>query len=223
MHDDMCVNLRAIQQFMYCPRRFALIELNEDWQDNAFVINGDLLHEHVHDGTHSFSDKKKVVRSSVTVFNDMEEYNLFGVTDCMEFIKSDDGVEISGLDGKYKVCIVEYKPKAPKGYEYNEPDAIQVFGQKLCVDFVFGCNSEAYLYYADIKKRVKLPFDTEFQKYDTLIKNILSEIRKTLKSKKIPNRIKGQKCSGCSFSDVCFPKVREYNVRSIIKALGEED
>lgn len=201
---------------MYCPRRFALLTLNLDWSENAFVVKANLLHENVHDGSHSFSDKQKAVRSAVTIYNDLPEYDLFGVTDCVEFIKDENGTEIPGLQGKYRVVLVEYKPKAPKDEKFHAADAIQVFAQKLCADHVWGCDSEAYLYYSDIRKRVRLPFDTEFEKYDNIIKKLLSEMREILEKGDYPKREKGQKCSGCSIKDRCFPKDTSYNVRDIV-------
>ena len=50
---------------MYCPRRFALLENNSDWAENAFVVKADIMHENVHSGAHSFSDSKKQVFSSL--------------------------------------------------------------------------------------------------------------------------------------------------------------
>lgn len=79
MTDDT-INIRSIQHYMYCPRRFALLETNRDWEENAFVVKADLLHSHVHNGSHSFSSRTKIVRSSVSVFNDLEPYDLYGVT-----------------------------------------------------------------------------------------------------------------------------------------------
>lgn len=64
------MNIRMIQHYMYCPRRYALLEINRDWLENAFVVKADIMHEHVHDGSHNFSDSKKVVRSAVDVYND---------------------------------------------------------------------------------------------------------------------------------------------------------
>ena len=84
MSDVIAINLRSIQHYMYCPRRYALLELNRDWNENAFVVQANLLHEHVHDGSHSFSDSRKVVRSDVTVYRDYPEYDLNGVLDCAE-------------------------------------------------------------------------------------------------------------------------------------------
>lgn len=217
------INIRSIQHYMYCPRRYALLELNDDWAENAFIVKANIIHENVHDGSHRFSDSKKIVRSEISVYNDLPEYNIFGVTDCIEFIKSSEGSEISGLDGKYKVRIVEYKPKAPKSMDYNETDAIQVFAQKICADYIWNCNSEAFIYYSDIRKRVQLPFDSEYKKYDEMLKNLLTQMREILKKEEIPSRKKGQKCSGCSMTDICFPKEKKYCVRDIIMSQKEED
>lgn len=219
---EYTVNIRNIQHYLYCPRRYSLLEVNRDWAENYYVIGANILHEHVHDGSHAFSDSKKIVRSDIEVYNDDPEYNLFGVTDCIEFIRDKNGVEIPGLDGHFKVCIIEYKPKSPKGDLFNEPDAIQVFAQKICADYIWHTNSEAYIYYADIRRRVKLPFDNEYEKYDVLLRKLLAEIREIMSSNIILPKKRGQKCSGCSISDLCMPKVKEYCVKDIILSFTEE-
>lgn len=220
---DLSVNIRTIQHFMYCKRRWGLLEINNDWAENAFVIKANILHENVHDGSHSFSDKNKVVRSSVTVYNDDEEYNLYGITDCVEFIKDKNGVKISGLEGLYSPRIIEYKPKAPSEGEFNEADAIQVFAQKICADYVWKCSCDCYIYYSDKRKRVMLPFDSSFEKYDRLLKDLLSEMRVYLSKNEIPKRVKGQKCSGCSLKDCCFSQNANYVVKKEIGKIRKED
>lgn len=214
--NDTSVNIRDIQHFLYCPRRYALLKINDDWAENYFVVKANLIHQHVHDGSHSFSDGRKIVRSDVSVYNDLPEYDIFGITDCIEFVRDKSGTDIIGMDGKFRVNIIEYKPKAPKGCEFNETDAIQVFAQKICADNIWNCSSDAYIYYSDIRKRIRLPFDTEYEKYDDMLKKLLSEIRQTLDKREIPPRKKGQKCSGCSMADICFPKDKKYCVRDII-------
>lgn len=221
--NDLTVNIRSIQHYMYCPRRYALLEINKDWNENAFVIKADIMHEHVHDGSHEFSDSRKVVRSAVSIYNDMPEYDLYGIADCIEFVRSSSGTDIGDLKGKYDVRIVEYKPKVPKGEPFHEADAIQVFAQKICADYVWKCNSEAYLYYSDIRKRVRLPFDEQFDKYDKLLKQMLTEMRETLNRHEIPPRKKGQRCSGCSVSDLCFPKDKKYCIKDIVMSMKGAD
>ena len=48
--DKRSVNIRAIQHFLYCPRRFGLLEINGDWAENASVVRANIIHEHVHSG-----------------------------------------------------------------------------------------------------------------------------------------------------------------------------
>lgn len=221
--NDNTVNIRNIQHYLYCPRRYALLEINNDWAENYFVVKANILHQHVHDGSHSFSDSKKIVRSDISVYNDLPEYDLFGIADCIEFIRDKNGTEIYGADGKFKVRIIEYKPKAPKDIPFNVTDAIQVFAQKICADFIWKCDSEAYIYYSDIRKRVRLPFGEEFEKYDILLKGLLTEMRTVLKTSVVPERKKGQKCSGCSLADACFPKVKKYCVKDIVMSQKGSD
>lgn len=218
--NDRTLNIRNIQHYMYCPRRYALLEINKDWSENAFIVKADIMHEHVHDGSHSFSDSKRIVKSAVAVYNDLPEYDLYGITDCVEFVRSSQGVTVSGLEGTYKVRLVEYKPKSPKGEAFHETDAIQVFAQKVCADYVWNCDSEAYIYYSDIKKRVRLPFDEDYYKYDKLLKKLLDEMREVIDKHEIPHRSKGQKCSGCSVADLCFPKDKKYCVRKEINLMS---
>lgn len=221
MTGERTITLRSIQHYMYCPRRFALLELNCDWAENAAVVKADLLHEHVHDGSHRFTTGERIVRSDLTVYHDAPEYDLYGKPDCVEFIPHREGVGIPLLEGRFQVRIVEYKPCAPKDALFHETDAIHVFAQKICADFVWGCKSEAYLYYADIRKRVRLPFDTEFAKYDALLKTLLCEMRALYDAKRIPPRRKKQYCSGCSIAELCFHKPVTSSVRKQIEEMRE--
>ena len=223
MIDEQTINIRAIQHYMYCPRRFALLEINNDWAENAFVVKANLLHERVHSGEHDFKSKEKTAKSSIAVYND--DYNIFGITDCIEFIPNKKGIFIDGMEGAFKVRIVEYKPKAPKDQKYHESDSIQLFAQKLCADYIWKTDSEAFIYYADIKRRVKIPFDDKeiSDYYDNMIKDFLNEMRNILVTNSIPPRRKSQKCSGCSLHDYCFSKVKTYSVKEKIKALAKTE
>lgn len=224
--NEQTVNIRMIQHYLYCPRRFALLELNRDWAENAYVVQADLMHSHVHEGEHRSGGRtgEKIVRSAVSLYCDDAAHDLYGVADCVEFLRDDEnGVEIPNLRGKYRVQLVEYKPKPPKIEPYHEADAIQVFAQKICADAVWGCHSDAYLYYTETRKRVRLPFDTEYAAYDAKLRTLLAEMRSILDAQEIPQRARGQKCAGCSIADLCFPKNTGYHVREEILRAGEAD
>lgn len=219
----MTINIRSIQHYMYCPRRFGLLEINNDWAENAYVVKANIMHENVHSSEHSYKTKLKHVLSSVAVYNDLPELDLYGIIDCIEFIKDPHGTFIDTLKGNYNVKIIEYKPQKPKNMEYNETDAIQVYAQKLCADYVWNCNSECYIYYSNVKQRVKLNFSNiDISYYNSLVK-MLSDMRNILTQGIIPLKKKGQKCSGCSLKDICMPKCIHYNIKEQINSLIEKE
>ncbi|MCI7766795.1 MAG: CRISPR-associated protein Cas4 [Oscillospiraceae bacterium] len=213
------INIRAIQHFLYCPRRFGLLEINGDWAENAAVVKGNLIHERVHSGDKG-SCRNGYSATAVSLFND--ELDIYGVSDCIEFSPDKNGGYI-GKDGeKYSVTFVEYKPTRPKDGEISLPDAVQVFAQKLCGDKMFGCSCMGAVYYSDVRKRVTLPFDSEYDRYYELVSGLVSQMRDILDSGEIPLRKKGQKCSGCSLENVCIPKCESYSVRENIRRILAE-
>ena len=175
------ITIRSIQHYLYCPHRWGLIEINDCWAENIFVTKANFLHERVHDPDKSYSLRGKKVFTSVPIYNDLEQYNLYGVADCIEASKSGTGVLLPGYEDRYKLCIVEYKPSKPKNKEYNHDDLMQVFAQKICVDYLFNCDCDAVLYYADVKKRIPLPLRENFTEYDCELKELLLQIRRYIR------------------------------------------
>ena len=86
---------------------------------------------------------------------------------------------------------------------------MQVFAQKLCVDYVFGGDCRAVLYYSDVKKRVELPVKDRYVECNQKVKVLLSEMRKYLEEGRIPAILKGQRCNGCSMKDLCMPSIKK--------------
>lgn len=210
------ITIRSIQHYLYCPHRWGLLEIDNAWAENYYVTKANLMHERVHDNTKSYTSRGKTVFTSVSVFNEKPEYCLYGITDCIEVTLNGDGTI-------YKPCIVEYKPTKPKSSDYSYDDLMQVFAQKICVDYVFGVNCEAAIYYGDTKRRVRLPLYENFIELDQNLKKIISEIRYNIIGGIIPPIKKGQKCSGCSMKDICIPSLKvPKNIRNDILAVLED-
>ena len=180
------ITIRSIQHYMYCPHRWGLLEIDKAWAENVFVTKANLMHERVHDPDRNYTARGRNVYTSVPVYNDLEEYNLYGVTDCLECKESKDGVDAFHDGKKYKLCIVEYKPTKPKQQTHRRDDLMQVFAQKLCVDYVFHCDCETVLYYADVKRRIPVDFTDTYQEFDDELRKLLSEMRTNLKEGIIP-------------------------------------
>ncbi len=201
------ITIRSIQNFLYCPHQWGLMKINRAWAENVFVTRGILLHNRVHDADQNYSFQGKQVFTAVPVYNDREEYNLYGVVDCLELREDANGVPVKGRDKRYHLCIVEYKPTKPKTADYREEDLMQVFAQKICVDYVFGGDCSGVLYYANVRKRISLPLRDFFDEYDQKLKDVLATMREYLVRGQIPAVRRGQKCSGCSMQDMCMPSV----------------
>lgn len=203
------ISIRAIQHFLYCPHRWSLLELEGAWVDNAFTAKAATVHKRVHEISEHRHSKGLCVYSSVRVYNDLPEYGLYGVIDILEADRRNTASEL---------CIVEYKPTRSRTGDFNEDDAAQVFAQKICADSVFGCSCRAEIYYADVKRRVKLPFDTEFDSYNRKLISVLSEMRKAIDNGTVPPITDTTKCSGCSLADVCLPSPKlPADIRELIR------
>lgn len=204
------ISIRSIQHFLYCPHRWGLIEIDRAWEENFFVTKANQVHNRVHDSKQRYTSKNRKIYTSVPVYNDLAEYNLYGVTDCIEIIGDD-------------YCIVEYKPTKPKERTHNLDDLMQVFAQKICVDFVFSCDCTAEIYYADVKRRFPLPLKENYWEYDKLLKETLNRMREYLIKGEIPEIQKNQKCSGCSMKDLCMPQLKKVpKVRNQIEMINKK-
>lgn len=222
--NDIAITIRSIQHYLYCPHRWGLIEIGGCWAENYYVTKANLLHQRVHDPERQYVKKNRKVFTGVKVYNDLPEYNIYGVTDCIEAVEESDGITIRGENGKFGLTIVEYKPTQPVKSDYNEDDLMQVFAQKLCVDHIFGGNAKGELYYADVKKRIKLPLQENFHEYDNILKELLGGMRKCLTKGIIPKVNNRQKCQGCSFKDLCMPKLKLHKgIRAAIMEDANEE
>jgi CRISPR associated protein Cas1/Domain of unknown function DUF83 len=57
---DDYVMLSALQHFVYCPRQFALIHLEQVWEENIFTLRGLRVHERVDEPTHELIEGVRV-------------------------------------------------------------------------------------------------------------------------------------------------------------------
>ncbi len=197
-YDDL-IDIRQIQQYIYCPHRFGLIEFDCSFVENVFVAKGNLIHERVNSGEHNMS-RNVIHENTIRVYNDT--WGLYGVLDCLEFRKNKNGTYIEKYNDNFNLTIVEYKVTAPKDGKIRYDDKMQVLAQKICIDEIFQTNCETYFYYANTKKREKITFCKD--DYDFL-KDTLSQISKLKNSAKIPAVRENQNCSGCSMKDICLP------------------
>lgn len=166
----------------------------------------------MHDPKRQYSSKNKKVYSALAVYNDDEPYGLYGVVDSLE------------ISSANEIAVVEYKPTQPKNVDFRYDDAMQIFAQKICIDKIFACDCQGYIYYADSKKRIKLPLQEYYERFNSHLLAILKEMRTYKEKGQIPPLQKSQKCNGCSLKDICMPRLKKFkSVEAAIKELMAEE
>ena len=99
--------LSRLQHYLFCPRQFALIELECAWEENIFTAEGQVMHEKVNSGGH---DTRGNIRTVRTLRLGHEALGLEGVADVVEYHTGEDGQQtpfpIEYKRGKPSFCIL---------------------------------------------------------------------------------------------------------------------
>lgn len=202
MTDQEQIKIRDIQHFLYCPRRWGLHCIEGLWEDNYKTIMGNQVHSLVDDPFFNESRRNTFVSRSMPVFSD--ELGIAGVADLVELISDVNGVIVHGHTGKFRLNVVEYKNGKPlKNEQVNYPDLMQLTAQVFCLKELFGEVVSAQMFYSATQHRTKV--DITEQHIDSL-KNVIKSMRAFLQGNVVPSKPLQQKCSNCSFENICLPK-----------------
>lgn len=139
------IQIRALQHYLYCPHRWGLLYIEDAWQENAFTVKADLVHKRVDEGGVLKSGGGVRAYGDVAVYD--EELGIQGKVDCLEV--SEEGERVNA-------DIVEYKPTMPKRGMPADAERLQIYAQYLCVKKLFSGTVRAFVYYADVHRRVRV-------------------------------------------------------------------
>ena len=199
-NEEEYLAISGIQHYIFCRRQWALIHIEQIWQDNFKTVKGDIMHDRAHN--HSIRDKKGDTYIVRALKVSSRLLGIVGECDVVEFKKSDDGVFIKNLGGKYIPCPVEYKSGSPREDLSNE---LQLCAQAICLEEMLCCDiSEGFLYFGETKRREKVIFNDNLR---NILFNSINEMRKMYKQKHTPKVKKDKKCNSCSLKDICLPKL----------------
>ncbi|MDP3334750.1 MAG: CRISPR-associated protein Cas4, partial [Methylococcaceae bacterium] len=144
------IYLSRLQHYLYCPRQFALIELENIWAENQFTAEGQVLHQRVNQAD---QQKRGDVRTVWASRLANEELGIEGVADVVEYHRQADGTEIP--------FPIEYKRGKPKAHRADE---VQLCAQALCLEEMHGVAvPEGALFYGEVRRRHSVLFDTELR------------------------------------------------------------
>ena len=185
------IYLSRLQHYLYCPRQFALIELENIWIENQFTAEGQVLHQRVNQAD---QQKRGAVRTARALRLANAELRIEGVADVVEYHRQADGTEIP--------FPIEYKRGKPKAHRADE---VQLCAQALCLEEMHGVAiPEGALFYGEVRRRHPVIFDTELR--NLTLQTILA-CRDIVQTNITPHAVyQARKCNGCSLIDQCHPK-----------------
>jgi len=215
-NDDQHLMLSGIQHFQFCKRQWALIHIEQQWEENVRTIEGEYLHRKADQPFAREKRGDKLIVRAMPVKSEL--LHISGICDVVEFIKDDRGVEINGAEGKYIAYPVEYKRGKPKR---NDEDILQLAAQAVCLEEMLLCDiSTGYLFYNEIKHRVEVPLAAEIK---TKVKQIFAEMQDYYKRKHTPKVKPGAFCQSCSLQHICLPELmNKRTVKSYIEGKIKE-
>ena len=201
--EDDFLMISGIQHFLFCKRQWALIHIEQQWQENVLTVEGQFLHEKADQpGLREKRGDKIIVRALP-----VHSYSLgvTGICDVVEFIRNSNGTPILDYPGNYNVIPVEYKRGKPKT---DLSDTMQLAAQAICLEEMLLCNkiNVAYVYYHEIRHREEIKLTDEIRNE---LKQNIEEMHQYFSRKWTPKVKPGSFCKRCSLIDLCLPELNK--------------
>jgi len=211
------LQLSGLQHFAYCPRQWALIHIEQQWQENERTADGRIFHNRAHDGaSHELRGDLLILRG-LRVFSD--RLGISGSCDVVEFHRDDAGISLPHFKGAWQPYPVEYKRGEPKE---NNADRLQLCAQAMCLEEMLLCNiPEGSLFYGETRRREVVSLDAALRAEVT---QMLDQMQKYYNAHHTPKARQTKGCNACSLRNLCLPKLGKMSdVSSYIKARLEDN
>lgn len=198
--EEEFLQLSGVQHFKFCRRRWALIHVENQWEENYHTIDGELMHQHAHDGDFRESRGDVIITRAMPVFS--HTLGVSGQCDVLEFYREANGISLAGQEGLWRPFPIEYKRGKPNP---QAGEVLQLCGQAMCLEEMLTCEiPEGALYYGELRRRYPVEFTKEIRQE---VKDCLEEMHQLYRRGRTP-KVKPKKgCSACSLREICLPKL----------------
>lgn len=200
-HDGEQVWLSMLEHYVYCPRQFALIHIEQVFDENIFTLKGSQEHERINEAASGEINGVRFERS-LPLFH--QKLAMTGIADLVEF---PDGIPYP----------VEYKHSWHRGRKAAE---VQLCAQALCLEEMFNCEVKSgAIYSIKSHKRYEIALNTELE---NITLNALREVRLMLASGKTPPAVNDARCRNCSLVEACIPETTSSKNSDKVDKLSRE-
>lgn len=200
MDPDDYLMLSGIQHFAFCRRQWALIHIEQLWKENVLTFGGRQLHRNADDPFFTESRGDLLISRSVPLVS--HALKMYGVADVVEYHRSNEGIVISGREGRWTVVPVEYKAGKRKP---DDRDEVQLCAQAICLEEMYRTEIEyGHLYYGKTRRRTEVPLDDELRRRVT---ELVAGMYVLYDAGTTPPAVLLPHCKNCSLVEICMPSV----------------
>lgn len=195
--------LSGLQHLTFCERRWALIHLERQWEENLFTAEGKLLHAKAHSADIE-SRPEVLVRRTLSLCS--FRLGLSGQTDVVEFLPcapDQPGVAIPSRKGLWRPYPIEYKRSRDKhgGSAYQ----VQLCAQALCLEEMLDTPvPRGAIFDGQTRHRVEVAFDPALRQR---VEQLAGRMHAICESRRTPPAVYEKKCEACSMKPICLPTV----------------
>jgi CRISPR-associated exonuclease Cas4 len=206
------IALSALNHFLYCTRRAALIHVEGIFVDNHHTLQGNIVHEHADLGGYEVAKDVTMLRA-LPVWS--ERLGLSGKCDIVE--QHPGGALVP----------VEYKKSKRRQFDNDD---LQLCAQALCLEEMFARPVErGAVFHAASKRRREVEFTAELraltEQTATAVRALWSSQISDFKSQipALPSAVLKPQCAECSLYELCLPEITSQPERMTraVKALFE--
>lgn len=192
--------LSGLQHFCYCRRQWALIHIEQQWEENERTVDGQLFHRVAHNAERIEKRGNIIITRGLNIKS--SKLGMSGICDVVEFHKSKNGISLFSYEGLWEPYPVEYKKGHPKE---NIVDEVQLCGQAICLEEMLLCHiPKGSLFYGENRRRTIVEFTDELRKK---VFDMAKEMHDLWERGYTP-KVKFHKgCNACSLKEICVPKL----------------
>ncbi len=198
--DDMLM-LSGIQHYAFCPRQWALIHIDQQWNENKLTAEGQIMHQHVDDPFYRQKVGDYICLRSVNLAS--KELGLYGISDVIELHPAENclnAISHPKYPGYWIPYPIEYKHGKPKN---NEIDQVQLAAQAICLEELYGIHiMEGAIFYGETRHRLNVLFSDDLR---ATVRSYAEGMHKLFSEGKIPSASLQPYCKNCSLKDICMP------------------
>lgn len=198
--DDL-TPISALNHFSYCPRRYALIHIEQTYHESIYTMRGHDLHERTDQSTESGWEEGVRIERALPLWS--KRLGLIGKADVVEF------------HGETPYPV-EYKSGPRRQFDNDD---LQVCAQALCLEEMTGqsvpCGA---IYHHSSRRRREVVFTAELRRH---VETAITGIRQMLESGTLPPPVNDRRCEHCSLKESCMPSVigEQERARVLVRGL----